>query len=62
MIDYNYVVRTVDGKKYDYYNSNKPLVSVYRGVMSRDYIEVIKWTKDTRVIINTKHIVSIERW
>lgn len=62
MIDYHYIIRTVDGKKYDYAVSNKALDSVYRGIMSKDCIEVTKWAKDTRVLINTKHIVSIERW
>lgn len=62
MIDYNYVIRTVDGKKYTYYNRNKTLTSVYKDVMSNDYIEATRWAKDTKVVINTKHIVSIERW
>ena len=62
MIDYNYVIRTVDGKKYDYVNRNSTLTSVYKDVISNDYIEVTKCTNYTEVVINTKHIVSIERW
>lgn len=59
---YNYTVRTVDNRKYSYKNSYKALGSVYRDVMGNDYIEVTKWGKDKKVIIDTKHIVSIERW
>ena len=64
MIDreYSYTVRTVDNRKYTYYNSYKALGSVYRDVMGNDYIEVTKWATDKEVIIDTKHIVSIERW
>lgn len=60
---YNYTVRTVDDRKYTYYNSYKALGSVYRDVMGNDYIEVTKCgNNDKEVIIDTKHIVSIERW
>lgn len=62
MIDYEYVIRTVDNRKYTFQCGNRQLDSVYRGVMSKDYIEVTKWAKDTSVLINTKHIVSIEEW
>lgn len=62
MIDYNYIVRTTDGKDYDYINPYSSLVSVYKDVMSMDYIEVTKSSNHTEVVINTKHIVSIERW
>ncbi len=60
--EYSYTVRTVDNRKYTYYNSYKALGSVYRDVMGNDYIEVTKWATDKGVIIDTKHIVSIERW
>ncbi|XWX30694.1 hypothetical protein TETAKXXN_CDS0055 [Staphylococcus phage PG-2021_17] len=59
---YAYTVRTVDDRKYSYYNSYGALGSVYRDVMGNDYIEVTKWGKDKKVIIDTRHIVSIERW
>lgn len=61
-IKYDYTVRTVDNRKYSYENSYKSLGSVYRDVMSNDYIEVTKWGKDKEVLIDTRHIVSIERW
>ena len=48
-------------RKYSYENSYKSLGSVYRDVMGNDYIEVTKWGKD-KVIIDTRHIVSIEKW
>lgn len=52
---YRYIVRTVDNREYSYKNSHKALGSVYRDVMSRDYLEVTK-----SVLIDTRHIVSIE--
>lgn len=61
-VKYDYTVRTVNDRKYSYESSYKALGSVYRDVMSSDYIEVTKWTKDKKVVIDTKHIVSIERW
>lgn len=61
-IKYDYTVRTVDNRKYSYENSYKSLGSVYRDVMGNDYIEVTKWGKDKKVIIDTRHIVSIEKW
>ena len=61
-ITYDYTVRTVDNRKYSYENSYKSLGSVYRDVMGNDYIEVTKWGKDKKVLIDTRHIVSIERW
>ncbi|WLY86994.1 hypothetical protein 357Saur119PP_00011 [Staphylococcus phage 357Saur119PP] len=60
--EYRYIVRTVDDRKYSYKNNYKALGSVYRDVMGNDYIEVTKWGKDKKVIIDTRHIVSIERW
>ncbi|VEV88323.1 hypothetical protein [Staphylococcus phage Stab20] len=60
--EYNYTVRTVDNRKYTYYNSYKALGFVYRDVMGNDYIEVTKYGKDKKVLIDTRHIVSIERW
>uniref|UniRef100_A0AAU8GT54 Uncharacterized protein n=1 Tax=Mammaliicoccus phage MSShimriz1 TaxID=3230127 RepID=A0AAU8GT54_9VIRU len=62
MIDYFYTVRTVDNRKYSYICGNSSLGSVYKGVKSKDYIEVTKWGKDKEVLIDTKHIVSIEKW
>ncbi|QSJ04185.1 hypothetical protein vBSscSF1_114 [Staphylococcus phage vB-SscS-F1] len=62
MIEHRYIVRTVDGKKYTYECGNRQLDSVYRGIMSLDYIGATRWSKDKNVIINTKHIVSIEKW
>lgn len=61
-IKYDYTVRTVDNRKYSYENSYKSLGSVYRDVMGNDYIEVTKWGKDKKVLIDTRHIVSIEKW
>ncbi|XWX30026.1 hypothetical protein KQUDLBSD_CDS0198 [Staphylococcus phage PG-2021_40] len=62
MIDYLYTVRTVDGRKYMFQCGNRQLDSVYRGIMNKECIEVTKCTNDTIVLINTKHIVSIEKW
>ncbi|ANT44851.1 hypothetical protein HOR18_gp188 [Staphylococcus phage vB_SscM-1] len=62
MVDCFYTIRTVDGKKYSYNSRNRTLISTYKDVMDYDYVEVTKWAKDTIVLINTKHIVSIERW
>lgn len=61
-ITYDYTVRTVDNRRYSYENSYKSLGSVYRDVMGNDYIEVTKWGKDKKVLIDTRHIVSIEKW
>lgn len=60
---YRYIVRTVYNRKYSYKNSYKALGSVYRDVMSNDYIEVTKCgNNNEEIIIDTRHIVSIERW
>lgn len=60
---YRYIVRTVDNRKYSYGNSYKSLGSVYRDVMGNDYIEVTKYGNNNKeIIIDTRHIVSIERW
>jgi len=60
---YRYIVRTVDNRKYSYKNSYKALGSVYRDVMGNDYIEVTKCGNTNKeIIIDTRHIVSIERW
>lgn len=61
-IKHDYTIRTVDNRRYSYYNSYKALGSVYRDVMGNDYIEVTKWGKDKKVVIDTRHIVSIERF
>lgn len=60
-IEKNYTIRTVDDRKYTYYSRYGALGSVYKEVMDNDYIEVTKWAKDKKVVIDTKHIVSIER-
>lgn len=62
MLDYRYIIRTVDNRKYLFQCGNQQLDQVYRGVMSRESVGVTKWAKDKIVIINTKHIVSIEKW
>lgn len=62
MIEHHYTVRTSDNRKYTYVCSNRSLGSVYKGIKSQDYIEVTKWGKDKKVLIDTKHIVSIEHW
>lgn len=61
-IKYNYTVKTVDNRRYSYENRYKSLDSAYRDVMSNDYIEVTKWGKDKKVLVNTNNIVSIEKW
>ena len=61
-IEYYYTIRTVDNRKYSYENIYNDLDSVYKDIMSNDCIEVTKWDKDKEVIIDTRHIVSIERW
>lgn len=61
-VKYDYTVRTTNDRKYSYESSYKALGSVYRDFMSNDYIEVTKWAKDKKVVIDTKHIVSIEKW
>ena len=61
-IEYYYTIRTVDNRKYSYENIYNDLDSVYKDIMSNDCIEVTKWDKDKEVVIDTRHIVSIERW
>lgn len=61
-LKHNYTIRTVDDRRYSYESSYKALGSVYRDIMGSDYIEVTKWAKDKKVVIDTKHIVSIEQW
>lgn len=56
----DYTIRTVNNRKYYYESSYRALGSVYREVMSNDYIEVTKGTEDKKIIVGTKHIVSIE--
>ena len=61
-LKYDYTIRTVDNRKYSYESSYSSLGSTYRDIMGNDYIEVTKWAEDKKVVIDTKHIVSIERW
>lgn len=59
-LKHDYTIKTVDNRKYYYESSYIALGSVYREVMSNDYIEVTKGTEDKKIIVDTKHIVSIE--
>lgn len=59
-LKYLYTIRTVDRRKYYYESGYTALGSVYREVMSNDYIEVTKGTEDFKIIVDTKHIVSVE--
>ncbi|AEJ79799.1 hypothetical protein QCF18_10125 [Staphylococcus aureus] len=61
-IEHDYTIRTVDNRKYTYYSKYESLVTLYENIMSKDCIEVTKYGKDKKVIIDTRHIVSIERW
>ena len=59
-IDYNYLVRTVDSKKYRYESRYENLDTVYENIKNQNYISVEKYNASEKVIIDTKHIVSVE--
>ena len=63
MIDWKYTITTVNNKEYSYSEPHEELEYVLENIMSNKYIRVN--TKDIykdEVVINTKHIVSIEYW
>lgn len=60
-IDWKYTITTVNNKEYSYSEPHEQLEYVLENIMSNKYIRVN--TKDIykdEVVINTKHIVSIE--
>lgn len=60
-VDWKYTITTVNNKEYSYSESYDKLEYVIENIMSNKYIKVD--TNDiykNEVIINTKHIVSIE--
>lgn len=62
-IDWKYTITTVNNKEYSYSEPHEQLEYVLENIMSNKYIRVN--TKDIykdEVVINTKHIVSIEYW
>ena len=59
-IDYDYLVRTVDSKKYKYESIYEDLDIVYKDIKNYNYISVEKYNATETVIIDTKHIVSVE--
>ena len=60
-IDYDYIVRTVDSKKYRYESRYDDLTIVYENIKNQNFISVEKYNASETVIIDTKHIVSVER-
>lgn len=67
LMKYFYVIRTVDNKKYSYVvtqplGNNISLSDMYKEIMSNECIEVEGWKEKNKVVINTNHIVSIEKW
>ena len=60
-IDWKYTITTVNNKEYSYSEPHEQLEYVLENIMRNKYIRVN--TKDIykdEVVINTKHIVSIE--
>ena len=60
-INWKYTITTVNNKEYSYSEPHEELEYVLENIMSNKYIRVN--TKDIykdEVVINTKHIVSIE--
>lgn len=57
-----YIIRTVDSRKYSYESKYDLLDNAYKEIMHNKHLKVIDWKEDNVVIINTRHIVSIERW
>ena len=61
-IDYVYIVRTVDSKKYMYESKYEDLTIMYENIKNQNYISAKDYNTTETVIIDTKHIVSIERY
>lgn len=59
-IDYDYIIRTVDSKKYRYESRYDDLTIVYENIKNQYYISVEKYNTNETVVIDTKHIVSVE--
>lgn len=57
-----YIIRTVDNKKYCYESKYDLLDNAYKEIMYNKHLKARDWKEDNVVIINTRHIVSIERW
>lgn len=58
-----YIIRTVDCKRYNYTSKHDSLKDIYNYIMDKEYIEAEDWNENNNtVIINTNHIVSIEKW
>lgn len=59
-IDYDYIIRTVDSKKYRYESRYEDLTIVYENIKNQNYISVENYNTNETVVIDTKHIVSVE--
>mgnify|MGYP007013224953 CR=1 FL=1 len=57
-----YIIRTVDSKKYSYESKYDLLDNAYKEIMYDKHLKVRDWKEDNVIIINTRHIVSIERY
>ncbi|AXF38619.1 hypothetical protein BE25_0202 [Staphylococcus phage vB_SepM_BE25] len=57
-----YIIRTVDNRKYSYESKYDLLNNAYKEIMDKEHVKAEDWKEDNVVIINTRHIVSIERW
>jgi len=57
-----YIIRTVDNRKYSYESKYDLLNNAYKEIMDKEHVKAEDWKEDNVVTINTRHIVSIERW
>lgn len=60
-IDYDYIIRTVDSRKYMYESKDRDLTIMFENIKNQNFISVEKYNASETVIIDTKHIVSVER-
>lgn len=59
-LDCGYLVRTVDSRKYMYESKDRDLTIMFENIKNQNYISVENYNTNETVIIDTKHIVSIE--
>lgn len=56
-----YIIKTVNKKKYRYVSRRQSLQYVYREIHKNDYVIVKENGYFKKVLLDTRHIVSIEK-
>ena len=59
-LDCDYLVRTVDSRKYMYESKDRDLTIMFENIKNQNYISVEDYNTNETVVIDTKHIVSVE--